>query len=216
VVIIGTNLSGTTAVSFGGTAAQSFVVNSSSQITTVVGSGSTGVISVTTPFGTATSASSFTYTGAPGIATFGLDSGNSVWNEQASTMDAMRFQNTAGTGTLTKLEILFDTSTHSGSVRLGIYADSSGRPGSLLLDAGEVTVSSGWVSIGGLSLAVTANTYYWLVFNLQNNNGVMYQSGQPANSHCWSPNTYGALPANFPGFNYNNNQYVMRATVTTS
>jgi hypothetical protein len=65
VVIIGTNLTGATAVKIGGTAASSFTVNSASQITAVVGSGSTGTISVTTPGGTATSTGSFTYYAAP-------------------------------------------------------------------------------------------------------------------------------------------------------
>ena len=54
VVITGTNLTAASAVSFGGTAATSFVVNSATQITAVVGSGSTGSVSVTTPGGTAT------------------------------------------------------------------------------------------------------------------------------------------------------------------
>ena len=109
-------------------------------------------------------------------------------------LDAMRFQNTAGTGTLTKLEILFDDTTPNGKVRLGVYADNGGVPGSLLLDAGEVTVANGWVSISGLSLPVTQNTYYWLAFNLQSANGVRYQSGQPAGSHYWGKYTYGAVP----------------------
>jgi hypothetical protein len=54
VIITGTNLTGATAVSFGGTAAQSYQVNSAAQITAVVGPGATGTISVTTPGGTAT------------------------------------------------------------------------------------------------------------------------------------------------------------------
>ena len=130
----------------------------------------------------------------------------------------MRFQNTAGSGTLSKLEILFDDTTPAGNIRLGVYADSSGSPGSLLLDAGEVTVANGWVSISGLSLSVTQNTYYWLAFILQNPNGVRYQTGQPVNSHYFVARpSYGALPSTFPlaGSGANINQYVMRATVAT-
>jgi len=52
VVITGTLLTGATAISFGGTGATSFVVNSATQITAVVGTGSTGSVSVTTPGGT--------------------------------------------------------------------------------------------------------------------------------------------------------------------
>lgn len=64
VVITGTNLLDASAVSFGGTAATSFTVDSATQISAVVPShvaGSVDVV-VTTPGGTATLASGFTYT----------------------------------------------------------------------------------------------------------------------------------------------------------
>jgi hypothetical protein len=70
VVITGTNLTGATAVSFGGTAAASYAVNSATQIIAVVGTGTTGSVSVTTPGGTAT-LNGFTYsTTAPIITSF--------------------------------------------------------------------------------------------------------------------------------------------------
>lgn len=58
--IYGTNFTTATAVKFGGTPAVSFTVVSPSLITAVVGSGSTGNVSVTTSLGTAT-APNFTY-----------------------------------------------------------------------------------------------------------------------------------------------------------
>ncbi|MEI6752953.1 MAG: FISUMP domain-containing protein [Paludibacter sp.] len=61
VTITGTNLTTTTAVSIGGTAASSFIVNSDTQITATIGTGKTGTISVTTLGGTATSTGTFTY-----------------------------------------------------------------------------------------------------------------------------------------------------------
>lgn len=54
VIITGTNLSDATAVSFGGTAASSFTVNSDTQITAIVAAGTTGIVSVSTPGSTAT------------------------------------------------------------------------------------------------------------------------------------------------------------------
>jgi hypothetical protein len=53
VTITGTNFTGATAVSFGGTAATSFIVVNSTTITAVVASGSSGLVSVTTPGGNA-------------------------------------------------------------------------------------------------------------------------------------------------------------------
>jgi len=65
VVITGTNFIGVTAVRFGETNADSFVVNSSTQITAIPSSGNTGIISVLAIGGTATSGSSFTVNTAP-------------------------------------------------------------------------------------------------------------------------------------------------------
>lgn len=69
VVITGTVLSNASAVSFGGTAATSFVVNSATQITAIVASGASGSVSVTSPGGTA-SLAGFTYIAAPTISYF--------------------------------------------------------------------------------------------------------------------------------------------------
>jgi Autotransporter beta-domain/Cadherin-like beta sandwich domain/IPT/TIG domain len=71
VVITGTNFTGATAVSFGGTAATSYAVNSSTQITATTAAhaaGPTDVV-VTTANGTATSAGAYTYVAAPTIST---------------------------------------------------------------------------------------------------------------------------------------------------
>jgi hypothetical protein len=62
VTISGVNLSGATAVSFGGTPAQSFTVSSATSIDAVVGVGASGSVGVTTPYGTVT-APGFSYTG---------------------------------------------------------------------------------------------------------------------------------------------------------
>lgn len=71
VVITGTNFTGVTAVRFGGTNADSFVVNSSTQITAIPAAGSTGAIRVVTGGGTASSGSNFTVNPAPASPTIG-------------------------------------------------------------------------------------------------------------------------------------------------
>jgi hypothetical protein len=99
---------------------------------------------------------------------------------------------------------------------MGVYADNSGVPGSLLLDAGAVVVADNtWCVISNLSLPVTSGTYYWLCFDLQYVNSIRYQSGQPTNSHGTASFAYGALPSSLSGISYNTNQYVMRAYVNT-
>ena len=67
VTIIGTSLSGTTSVSFGGTQATSFIVVNDSTITAVVSDGSSGSIAVTTAVGTASLAG---FLAAPSITSF--------------------------------------------------------------------------------------------------------------------------------------------------
>src|SRR5207249_507939 len=76
VTISGSNFSGPTTVTFSNGTAASFTVNSDTQITTTVPTGaSCGLISVSTPAGTATSASSFTVTVPPTITSFSPSSG---------------------------------------------------------------------------------------------------------------------------------------------
>ena len=75
VSITGTNFTGATAVSFGGTAAASFTVGSDTTISATVGEGATGIITVTIPSGIATSGNPFSYTGASTITSFTPSSG---------------------------------------------------------------------------------------------------------------------------------------------
>lgn len=74
VSITGTNFTGATAVSFGGTAAASFTVNSPTSIDAVVAAGSSGIVSVTTPGGTGT-LPGFTFLMVPTITGFTPSSG---------------------------------------------------------------------------------------------------------------------------------------------
>lgn len=69
VTITGTNFTGTTAVSFGGTAASSYTIVNPTTISAVVGAGATGSVSVTNPLGTG-SLAGFTYAPIPVIFSF--------------------------------------------------------------------------------------------------------------------------------------------------
>ena len=75
--INGTNFTGATAVSFGGTPAASYIVNSATQITAILGRGNTGTIKITTPGGTVTSTGTFTFWVKPAITVFSPTSATS-------------------------------------------------------------------------------------------------------------------------------------------
>lgn len=77
VVITGTAMAGTSAVSVNGTAATSFTIDSPTQITAVFPAGATtGAISVTNPVGSATSSSSLTVNAFPTVGT--ITGGNEI------------------------------------------------------------------------------------------------------------------------------------------
>ncbi len=82
VTINGSNFTGATAVSFGGTAAASFSVISSTQINAVVGAGTSGNVSVSTPSGS-TSLGGFSFS-IPSVAPTGI-TGNTVTCAGGST-----------------------------------------------------------------------------------------------------------------------------------
>jgi len=66
-------------------------------------------------------------------------------------------------GTITSMSAYL-SSTGIGIVTFGIYADSSGTPGSLLATStttGSFTTSPAWTS-GDISYTITAGTAYWL------------------------------------------------------
>lgn len=71
VVITGTGFYGVTAVTIGGSAVTSYTVDSGTQITAIVGTGTTGNVSVVAAGGTAISATTFTVETAPVVAPIG-------------------------------------------------------------------------------------------------------------------------------------------------
>jgi hypothetical protein len=152
-------------------------------------------------------------TGTSSDGYFGLGMGTGEGGENGNYLFGMRWQDTVGTGTLTKLEFYIHDSTPTGNVRLGVYADSSSNPGDLLLDAGAVALTDGWNVISSLSLAVTLNTWYWLAFDMSASNTLRYAAGA-SNSMAYRSYAYGALPNPFGSPSYVSNQYVVVAYVT--
>jgi gliding motility-associated-like protein len=101
VTLTGTNFTGATEVSFGGTAATSFNIVSSTSITAVIAAGTSGNVSVTTPGGTGTLAG-FTFIPAPTITSFTPTSAGSTTTVTLTGTDftgatAVSFGGTAAT-----------------------------------------------------------------------------------------------------------------------
>ncbi len=167
-----------------------------------------------------------TFTTIDPPATFGLDSGNGTWNFSSSELLLQKFQNTAGNGTLTHLELNVNNVLYPPtSCKMAIYNDDgSGHPGTLLCDAGTVSnIQNGWVTSADLSSQnkqVVSGNYYWLGFVLSSNSTVTLYNGYGTNTGAyygsWSYNN--SWPANFSGtnFSYYSNVAVMRATIQSS
>ncbi|HEY3496945.1 MAG TPA: DUF4038 domain-containing protein [Polyangiaceae bacterium] len=84
---------------------------------------------------------------------------------QNNFINAARFSASSNT-TIEALEIYIRGG--SGSIKMAIYSDVGGRPGSLLASSAEITSSAvGW-NRASLSapLSVTSGTFYWLCFNV--------------------------------------------------
>ncbi|WP_035562859.1 FG-GAP-like repeat-containing protein [Hymenobacter sp. IS2118] len=155
VIITGTNFTGATALTFNGTAAPGFVVNSATQITVSVPTGATtGVIGVTTAGGSASSASSFTVTvPAPTISSFTPGSGPvgtsvNITGTNFTGATAVAFNGTAAPGfvvnSATQIAVSVPTGASTGFISLT-------TPGGSASSAGSFTVTT-----ATLALIVTA------------------------------------------------------------
>jgi len=130
VTITGSNFTGATSVSFGGTAAQSFTVNSATSIIAKVGAGTNGTVSVTTAGGTA-NLGGFTFVPAPQITTSGsttFTAGGSV-TLTASSGANYTYQWTKDGANISGATASSYTATESGSyavtINVGAYSISS-------------------------------------------------------------------------------------------
>jgi len=178
-VINGTNFTGATAVTIGGTAA-TITANTGTSITVTVGTGTTGTIQVTTPGGSATSAATFTVNPLP--ANPGNPTSNSpqcnppgVTLTRTGTPPAgvtWYWQTVAG-GTSTANSAATFVATTSGTYYLRAQNDTTGcwstGSGSL-----AITVTPSLSAIAGTPAPTNAAT------------GICYAGGSPLTSLTWN------------------------------
>lgn len=154
ITIKGRNFSGTTAVSFGGTTASSFNVVADSMITAIVGSGTTGNITVTTPHGTALR-SGFIFTSNPTISSFTPLAGpagtpvtiSGMNFDPVATNNTVHFgtvKATVVTGSTTQLNVIVPAGATFApiSVTAGNYTDYSNRAFNITFPAGEIAFTN--------------------------------------------------------------------------
>jgi len=178
VVITGTFLTGTSAVKFGGTAAMSYIVNSDTQITAIVGSGTSGSVSVTTPLGTGTLAgfvwfsptiSSFTptsgvsgtsvvitgtnLTGATAVG-FGNTAASSFTIDSDTQITALVGSGSAGTVSVTTPSgIAYKTGFTWPAPTVTSFTPTSGASGTTVTINGTNFLSATSVSFGGTAVS---------------------------------------------------------------
>ena len=146
VSIVGTNFTGVTAVSFGGTPAASFTVVSSGYITAIVGAGASGNVSVTADGGTAT-LGGFTYDTpppAPAITSFTPATGStdSVVTITGSNFTGATAVSFGGTGALSF------TIVSATSITAVVGSGASGNV--------SVTTAGGTATLGGFTYIAPA------------------------------------------------------------
>lgn len=120
------------------------------------------------------------------------------------------------TVTWTRIGANVTTANNPDTARLGIYTDTAGFPGTLLLDAGEISLSAAAEVEKTISQSLTANTWYWLAMGMMSE--VAKFSGYPGDNFdglsgyalgfddgfgsikngVSGAQAYGALPASFP------------------
>lgn len=80
-------------------------------------------------------------------------------------------------------------------MRLGVYADNAGKPGTLLAQTAELTTVANAATEGALpSTAITAGTRYWIMV-LTNNTIDLAAETATVTWYFTSSTTYGPLPS---------------------
>ena len=201
VTITGTNFTGTSAVTFGGTPATSFSV-SAGTISAIVASGTSGAITVTTPGGTVTSSSAF-----------GVISPNSY---TVVTTDTPQYYNASMGGY--EMGMMFSSST-DGQITQIRYYEAAGETGThigriwslvgTLLANVPFTdqTGSGWqYATLTTPLSIIANTYYIVSVNINTkccySADFLIENGPLTGYYSEVNYTAGLFPNLFNGYNF--------------
>jgi len=104
---------------------------------------------------------------------------------------------TAGSNmTVNKMNLYVGTA--SGNARLGIYTSASGKPGTLLVQTGDIPLKNGWNSGAlGLSTNLTAGVTYWLSIQVSSSTTTLYYNSAPG-KQLYKSFAYNLFPSSAP------------------
>lgn len=200
ITITGTNLAGVTAanVRIGGTAVASITSNTATQIVAVVGTGTTGSVSVTTIGGTATSVGTFTVNPLP-TATWASTATSVCQNASAQTTTLAY---SAITNSPTSYSITWNASPANSFVTVTNQATSFSAPGTITIDVpagtnagtytGTITVrnANGCVSSAVQTFTITVNPVISTLATVPSPataaTGICYAGGGAVTSISWT------------------------------
>jgi len=90
------------------------------------------------------------------------------------------------------------SSSASGNARLGIYSSSSGGPGTLIAQTGEIALSNGWNSSAlGSSVNLTSGVTYWLAIEVNSSATTLYYNSV-VGRQIYKSYSYGSMPSSAP------------------
>jgi len=132
---------------------------------------------------------------SPNITYISNSNWNSTYNKQNDFTNLFRF--TAPSNMSIDTTEVFVQSGNGGRIKMAVYADQGGLPGSLLATSGEVASAvTGWNAASlSTSLSLTSGTAYWLAFNT-NSSTLRFAYRPETGTTRWQVRSFGsAWPA---------------------
>jgi hypothetical protein len=147
-------------------------------------------------------------------------SGNATDSGNNNLISASKYNSGTG-GTINALRIYlpFVQASPSNHVKVAVYSDSSGSPGTLLSSATapSTVATTGWNTVSlGTTVTLSPNTNYWFAFNVDGSGTNYGYGGATTNSSAYVAMTYSNnFPANFSATSTSSNAYSVYGVYTS-
>jgi hypothetical protein len=108
----------------------------------------------------------------------------------------------ASPGVLSSLSVYVGATSANAHVRLALYSDSAGTPGSLLAQTNPALAQTGWNTLPTTSNPVVVAGAYWIITQTDDASTVYRMADALSASEAagWSPQAYGAFPTAVSGW----------------